>query len=488
MNGYDENDNQCSENNVNQSEGSKMPYVNMELYSSAYVGSTGQRYAMKGHKKKNTRYSFIRKVIGSIGCGIIFGFCAAASTYVIINTTGFGDRLIKLEENLNTVDAMKQDMEASVETVDAMRKDIQTAAENAAKQSEEKKEQPETEAEEPVPVTTTTVVTDVTEVVKTAMPSVVSIIGVSSENELYGDGQGSMVNGSGIIVGETEEEFIIATNYHVVNNSEEILVKFIDDTEHTAYIKGTDAANDIAVLTVFVSDIDEDTKNSISVATFGDSDNLQIGEPAIAIGDAMGYGQSVTTGVISAVNREFVIDDNTLCFIQTDAAINPGNSGGALLNVKGEVIGINSSKIADYVIEGMGYAIPIAKAKPIIDELTLQETKKKVAKDERAFLGIAGTDVTSDAIEKYDMPEGVYIEEVKDNTGAKKAGLQKGDILTSFDGEKITQMEQLRALLEYYTADTEVEVGFMRQSDGGYKEHTVKVILSKNQENKLKNQ
>ena len=485
MNEYDENDNQNSQNNSSQSEVSKMPCVNMELYSSAYIGSTGQKYTVKGHKKKNKKGSFIKRAAGSIVCGIIFGLCAAASVYVLVNTTSFGNRLIKLEEKLNTIDAMKQDMEASVETVDAMRKDVQTAAESVAKQNEEKNEQPEAEPQESEPVTTTTVVTDVTEVVKSAMPSVVSIIGVSGDTKLYGDEQGSRVNGSGIIVGETEEELIITTNYHVVSDSEEIFVKFIDDTEHTAYIKGTDAANDIAVLTVFVSDIDEATKNSITVATFGDSDKLQIGEPAIAIGDAMGYGQSVTTGVISAVNREFVIDDNTLCFIQTDAAINPGNSGGALLNVKGEVIGINSNKIADYVIEGMGYAIPIAKAKPIIDELTLQETKKKVAKDERAFLGIAGTDVTSDVIEKYDMPEGVYIEEVKDNTGAQKAGLQKGDIITTFDGEKITQMEQLRALLEYYTAGTEVEVGFMRQSDGGYKESTVKVILSKNQENKL---
>ena len=487
MNGYGENDNQYSENTINNSESFKMPCVNMELYSSAYAGSTGQKHTAKGQKKIK-KNSFFKRAAGSVVCGIIFGLCAAASVYVLVNTTSFGSRLIELEEKLNTVDAMKQDMEASVETVDAMRKDVQSAAESVTKQNEEKNEQSETEVEEPVPVTTTTVVTDVTDVVKEAMPSVVSIIGTSSENELYGDEQSGMVCGSGIIAGETEEELIIATNYHVVSETEEILVKFIDDTEHTAYIKGTDPANDIAVLTVFVSDIDEDTRNSISVATFGDSDELQIGEPAIAIGDAMGYGQSVTTGVISAVNREFVINDNTLCFIQTDAAINPGNSGGALLNVKGEVIGINSSKMADYVIEGMGYAIPIAKAKPIIDELTLQETKKKAAKDERAFLGIAGTDVTSDAVEKYDMPEGVYIEEVKDNTGAKKAGLQKGDILISFDGEKITQMEQLRALVEYYTAGTEVEVGFMRQSDGGYKESTVKVILSKNQENKLKDQ
>ena len=485
MNEYDENDNQNIVDNTDQPQNFKMPCVNMELYSSAYVGSTGQKYTKKGQKKKSGSCSFVKRVAASVVCGILFGMCAAASVYVLINTTNFGNRLIMLDEKLDTVDAMKQDVEASVETVDAIRNDVQTAADNIAKQSKQEEEKAQNESEEPKQITTT-VVTDVTEVVKTAMPSVVSIIGVSGDDEMYNDEQSSMVNGSGIIVGETEDELLIATNYHVVNGSEEILVKFVDDAEQTAYIKGTDEESDIAVLTVFMSDIGEDTKNSISVAVFGDSDNLQIGEPAIAIGDAMGYGQSVTTGVISAVNREFVVDERELCFIQTDAAINPGNSGGALLNVKGEVIGINSNKIADYVIEGMGYAIPIAKAKPIIDELTLQETRKKAAKDERAFLGIAGTDVTSDVIEKYNMPEGVYIEEVMNNTGAQKAGIQKGDILTSFDGEKITQMEQLRALLEYYTAGTEVEVGYMRQSDGGYKEATAKVTLSKNQENKLK--
>ena len=214
---------------------------------------------------------------------------------------------------------------------------------------------------------------------------------------------------------------------------------------------------------------------------------MQVGEPAIAIGNSLGYGQSVTTGVISALNRTMYADEQDMTeqgyLIQTDAAINPGNSGGALLNVKGEVIGINSSKIADYVIEGMGYAIPITTAEPIIEDLMLRETKKKVPEAERAFLGIAGTDVIEEATQRYEMPEGAFVSNVLADTAADEAGIQKGDIVTYIDGERIKGMDELQGLLEYYIAGTEVEIVLMRPAKGEYKELTVTVKLGSKSSN-----
>ncbi len=273
---------------------------------------------------------------------------------------------------------------------------------------------------------------------------------------------------------------MIVTNYHVVEDNNSLYVQFTDDAEAYAYVKGTSPENDLAIVSVFLEDMSDDTLESIAIAALGDSDSLQVGEPAIAIGDSLGYGQSVTTGVISALNRNLFADDPSKTpeyLIQTDAAINPGNSGGALLNVRGEVVGINSSKIADYVIEGMGYAIPISTAKPIIEDLMQKETRRKVPQEERAFLGIAGTDVIEEATARYEMPEGVYVSNVLEDTAADEAGILKGDIIMYIDGERITHMEGLQGLLEYYAAGTEVEVVVMRQSNGEYKERTVKVVL-----------
>ena len=328
----------------------------------------------------------------------------------------------------------------------------------------------------------TAVVTDVTEVVKTAMPCVVSITNLYSGTDWYGETTQEEASGSGIIVGETDDELLIVTNYHVIEGCDELSVQFIDDHEVLAYVKGTDSSNDLAVITVFLDDIEESTRGQIAIATLGDSDALQVGEPAIAIGNSLGYGQSVTTGVISALNREVVIDDNTSYLIQTDAAINPGNSGGALLNVKGEVIGINSNKIANYVIEGMGYAIPMTTAKPVIEELMQHETKRKVSDNERSFLGISGTDVTSDVSATYDMPKGVYVAQVLENSAAESAGILKGDIIVAFEGETIATMSQLQGVLEYYAAGSTVDVTVMRQSTGSYQEKTLSVTLgAKNQ-------
>ena len=326
------------------------------------------------------------------------------------------------------------------------------------------------------------VLSDVTAVVKAAMPCVVSITNeYTAYDYWYDEEYDERANGSGIVVAQSNEEILIVTNYHVIQDNNNLYVQFIDDREAMAYVKGTSPENDLAIVSVFLDDMSDKTLRSISIAALGDSDSLQVGEPAIAIGNSLGYGQSVTTGVISALNRNVFEEDlemnNQGYLIQTDAAINPGNSGGALLNVKGEVVGINSSKIADYVIEGMGYAIPISTAKPIIEELMLKETRKKVPAQERAFLGVAGTDVIEEATARYEMPEGVFVTNVLEDTAAEKVGILKGDIITYIDGEKITGMDELQGLLEYYAGDTEVEVVLMRLKDGEYKERTIEVIL-----------
>ena len=235
---------------------------------------------------------------------------------------------------------------------------------------------------------------------------------------------------------------------------------------------------DLAIIAVPLEDIYQSTLNRIAIATLGDSNDLKVGEPAIAIGNALGYGQSVTTGVISALNRDMELSDgSTGTFIQTDAAINPGNSGGALLNIKGEVIGINSNKIGGSVIEGMGYAIPISAASPIIADLMLRETRNKVAEDERGFLGISGISVTPDVSSTYGMPEGVYIAQVYEGTAAAAAGLQKGDIINSFDGIKITSMDELQKTLEYYAKGDTVDLTVMTIGTGGYHSKTVTITL-----------
>ncbi len=330
--------------------------------------------------------------------------------------------------------------------------------------------------------TATAVVTDVTEVVKAAMPCVVAITNLYTAYDYwYGEEYEEEASGSGIIISQNDEELLILTNYHVVEDANTLLVKFVDDTEVTAYTKGTASDEDLAVVSVMLEDIPDETAEAIAIAVLGDSDALEVGEPAIAIGNSLGYGQSVTTGVISALNCTILSEYEEYAgmgaLIQTDAAINPGNSGGALLNINGEVVGINSSKIADYTIEGMGYAIPINTAKPIVDKLVTQETKRKVAEDKRAFLGISGTDVTEEAMYRYGMPQGVYVASVLDGTAAQEAGLETGDIITALDGTIITSMTGLQGLLEYYEAGSEVEITYQRFENGGYKEITASVTL-----------
>ena len=282
--------------------------------------------------------------------------------------------------------------------------------------------------------------------------------------------------GSGIIIGQNDTELLIVTNNHVVEGSDTLTVSFIDQESVEANIKGTDANRDLAVVAVELSKVKDSTREKIAVATLGDSEQIQVGEEAIAIGNALGYGQSVTRGIISATDR--TIDGIDSSLIQTDAAINPGNSGGALLNANGEVIGINTAKAAMDAVEGMGYAIPISEARETIEGLMNQETKTKVAESERGFIGIEGVDVSQDTSQMYNMPMGVYISNVTRGGGAAKAGITKGSVITALNGSSVNSMAALQEQLQYYRAGETVTLTIETPGNNGeYTSQDVEVTL-----------
>ena len=328
------------------------------------------------------------------------------------------------------------------------------------------------------------VVTDVTQVVEAVMPACVSITNnfTQTVQDFWGQtySQDEAASGSGIIIGENEQELLIVTNNHVVDSTEQLYVQFIDGETVEAQVKGTDASADLAVVAVKLDTIADSTKQEICIARMGDSDSLKIGEPAIAIGNALGYGQSVTTGVISALNRKIESSNSEegTSLIQTDAAINPGNSGGALLNMRGEVIGINSNKIGGSSIEGMGYAIPISTARPIIEDLMERQTRTKYSEEERGYLGISCINVTSDLSENFSMPQGIFVAQVYSGTGAEAAGLVRGNIVVAFDGVTVQNQEELTKQMQYYKAGESVEITIMVNSANGYQQKNVTVTLS----------
>lgn len=329
---------------------------------------------------------------------------------------------------------------------------------------------------------TSTVTSDVSDIVENTLPSIVSITNMSVQEvqNFFGgtSQQESESAGSGIIISQNDSELLVVTNNHVVEGSDTLTVTFNDGNSVEAQIKGTDSARDLAVVAVPLDQISDDTMNAIKVATLGDSDSLKVGEPAIAIGNALGYGQSVTTGIISATGR--TIDGFDGEYIQTDAAINPGNSGGALLNANGEVIGINSAKINSSAVEGMGFAIPISDASDVIQNLMNKETRSKVSDEERGYLGIKGYDVSEEGAQMYNMPTGVYVKEVISG-GAEKAGLTKGSIITGFEGSSISGMSSLQEQLQYYKAGEEVTLTVqIPDKNGEYTEKDITVTLGKN--------
>ena len=325
------------------------------------------------------------------------------------------------------------------------------------------------------------VTSDISTIVENAMPSIVSITNMSVQKvqSFFGGYQEvpSESAGSGIIVGQNDSELLIVTNNHVVENSETLTVTFCNEESIEASVKGTDSTRDLAVVAVPLDSIPDDTMSQIKTAVIGNSDSLKVGEPAIAIGNALGYGQSVTTGIISAKERSIEGYDGS--YIQTDAAINPGNSGGALLNINGEVIGINSAKISDSTVEGMGFAIPISDVSDIIQNLMNKETRTKVAENEQGYLGIKGYDVNETGAQMYNMPTGVYIAEVTKNGAADKAGLSKGTIITAFDGNSVTSMDGLKGQLAYYKVGETVTITVqVPENNGEYTESEVEVTLT----------
>lgn len=423
-------------------------------YQGQYQDGVYRATSNAGNRKKKNKK--VPKALTIIGCAVLFGMIAGVT---FIGATFVGNHILKADFGTEqTIEA------SSSETKDDV--DLKTSR--------------------------SVITSDVTSVVDEVMPSVVSITNLSVQEVQNFFGQTvqyeSTGAGSGIIIAETDEELLIVTNYHVIEGSKTLTVTFHDESSIEAYVKGTDADIDIAVISVPLETISEETKDAISVATLGDSTTLKAGEPAIAIGNALGYGQSVTTGVVSALNRELTTTNETtgetvstgVKLIQTDAAINPGNSGGALLNANGEVIGINSSKLASTEVEGMGYAIPISDIKDVLEELMNQKTKVKVSDEEKGYIGISGFDVSSESAQLYGMPVGVYVESVLKGGAAEQAGITKGNIITEFNGKTIKNKEGLQEELSYYAIGETVTVTVqIPENNGEYTEKTVELVLGK---------
>ncbi len=458
-----------------------MMYENENPNSGSYYqvpGTEGQPpvYVQPGKnkKKKGGFGRFCRKILAGACVGLSFGLCAGAGLYAVGESTGL---LEKLEATYNIAEGdhtQKPPAAGNSSNSDNGKNEGSANADYADSNSG---------------ISTAPVINisdmggtaDMSAMVEEVMPAMVSIVNTQTEQYYYfgqiveRQGGGS---GSGIIVGQNDTELLIATNYHVIEGAEELTVHFIDNTEAEATVKGSDPDMDLAVIAVPFDKLDMSTRAAITIARLGDSDSLKVGEPVVAIGNALGYGQSMTGGWISALNREVELEDgSTGTFIQTDAAINPGNSGGALLNVRGEVIGINSNKIGGTLVDGVGYAIPISAAQPILEDLMLRETRDRVDEDSMGYLGIIPQSVTAQAAEIYGMPQGVYVSGIDEGTPAAKGGMLQGDIITKFDGIRLYSEEDLRETLEYYKAGETVEILVMRIENGEWKENTLTVEL-----------
>lgn len=491
-NDYYTNQNQMNQGQVNQNQNSSSGTQGTNYYqtsSTNFQQSQMNHQQAKPVKQKKQSGGFGKKVLAGLCCGLVFGVFAGIG-FLAVDTVHDGFTRAKsafsaivgnssqdsaLAEASGSGDAAEDVLlpDSSSDAAEASSGSIKQTLDNLTPQTQ-------TEA----------VVTDVTQVVKAVMPSVVSVSNTYVQRgTFFGQEYSSeaVSSGSGIIVGENDSELLIVTNYHVVESADTLSVQFVDEEQVQAQIKGTDADKDLAVLAVQLSDIKEDTLDQISIASLGSSDDLTVGEPVIAIGNALGYGQSVTTGVVSALNRPIAVtsqegqtgDSQINTFIQTDAAINPGNSGGALLNTKGEVIGINSNKIGGSTVEGMGYAIPISDAKPIIEELMQKETRLKVDEANKGVLGITGVNVEAQYSEVYGIPMGGYVSSVTDNSGAAAAGLVRGDIITAINGETVETMEELKEEMNYYQAGDVVTLTIMQGSPTGYQSKDVQVTLGK---------
>ena len=423
----------------------------------------------KKEKKKNP---FWGRFFATIGLGVLLGLTAGVTLYfmnVLISREN-GNSAINEQPPAVVEDATKEVPNSAI-AKDSMESDSMISNEIADTNDTTNQ------------LTSGVVAYDVSGVAEDVMPAVVSIVGnyTVTQRDFWGQTYSSETpgSGSGIIIGKDDSELYIATNNHVVENSTELNVQFIDGKSAPARIKGTNKDIDLAVILVDLDELENGTRSSIKVAKLGDSDSLKVGETAIAIGNALGYGQSVTAGVISAVNRSLDMNDGSKAegLIQTDAAINPGNSGGALVNINGEVIGINSSKIGGSTVDGVGFAIPISSAEPILSDIATREERVKVSGNKSGYLGIGGVSVTSEASKMYGIPVGVVVRQVYEGTGAMEAGIAQGDVIVSVEGETIESMDALRDFLEYYAAGDTVSIEFYRIEDGEYVKKTAEVRL-----------
>lgn len=463
---YENNDNYSQQSNT--TGGSNTGYHEYYYSAGNVSGNYGQTIdATPGRKPKKSK-GFGKKVASVICLGLVFGVAAGAAFSVPAYMTTKEMNQTKLE-----LQQMQSELNGNASSGQSP---LSTTADSLSASKT---------------VYNTTGTSDVAAIAESCLPSVVSITnkGVTEVRTMFGTyQQDTESSGSGIIIGENETELLIVTNYHVVSGSNDLSVVFSYDEDSdepslvSAKVKGYVSDKDLAVIAVSLDDITDEMRSKIKIATIGDSSKLVLGQEVVAIGNALGYGQSVTTGIISALNREVTVSDEnggtiTNKLIQTDAAINPGNSGGALLNMNGELIGINSVKVSSSSVEGMGYAIPISDIQSIIEELMLKETRDVVTESAQGYIGIGGTDVTSEIAQTYDMPVGIYVNTVYENSPAEKAGLSKGNIITKFDGQTVKSMSELKSLLSYYRFDETVDMTIMVPSEGGYTEKTVSITL-----------
>ena len=409
------------------------------------------RETVQAPRKKN---SWARKAAGITAAAVLFGTVAGG---VMTGVNYVGARLTGLADITATAPAETEG------TTTAQVPETSAASNNGS-------------------TTAVSTVTDVSSIAEKAMPSLVAINDTMTveQNNFFGMPQTyqAQSSGSGIIVGQNDTELLIATNNHVVSGATDMKVTFTDRTQVAAAVKGTDSATDLAIIAVKLSDIPSDTMSKIKVATLGNSDNVKVGQQVIAIGNALGYGQSLTVGYISALDRE-ITDENGIqhTYIQTDAAINPGNSGGALLDLNGNVIGINAAKNASTEVEGMGFAIPISKAQEILNNLMTKKTREAVDESAQGYLGIQGTNIDANASKEYGMPVGIYVYKIVEGGAAANSDLKEKDIITKFDGQSVTNMEELKQMLTYYEGGSTVSLTVQSLVNGSYVEHEVQITL-----------
>ena len=437
-----------------------------------------ERLNKKNEQKRNNGGSgFFNKFVKFVCAAVVFGVIAGG----VAMAFGYGYDYFKGKDakKIEKTPVVEANNEPESETDKETEKDILKEADTETKSSDSDNSSKGS-----------VIITDVSDVVENVMPSVVSITSTEIISKaggddfwsyFYGDGGSQQYEsqgaGSGIIIGENDTELLIVTNKHVVADADTLSVQFMDGKSVDASIKSQNEKQDLAIVSIPLSKIDSDTMESIKIATIGESDDMKVGEGCIAIGNALGYGQSVTTGVISALDRTINVDNIERKVIQTDAAINPGNSGGALLNMKGEVIGINSAKSVDEYTEGMGYAIPMSNVKDLLGNMMSQETRDKVDDAQKGYLNIYGKDVTEELSEMYDIPEGVYVIEVIEDGAAEKAGINKYDVITGIDGDSVTSMAELQEKLSYYKKGEKVKVTVQTLKDKEYTEKEIEVKL-----------